>query len=675
VRKLIVLMVLLGATAEVSRAQPIPCCPLNIGDRVVLQVDNPYGALNLPTGTCGTVLCCDPTWAGLDQLFVSWDGWSDGVNDDFSQCSQTPPAYANNSGWWLECGQVALDTMGACSVITPVCGNGTCDPGEDAVTCPADCAPGCDLLAVGNRVSLLVDNPYDATDLFTGACGTVLCFDLAWTGADNMFVSWDGWTNGVDDDANQCSAPPSAYLDSSGWWVACTQVAVDDMACPPLIPVCGNGLCEPGETVASCYADCATAAVCGNGICEPGEDPTNCPADCTAAGCCNLVPGDLVGLLVSDPFGATGLPAGTCGTVVCCDTAWAGTDQTFISWNGWTNGLTPDPLSPDWATYPCFPLDPAFVAGSGWWVACDQVAFGTDADGDGVIDCSDLCPGTPSGAAVDANGCACSQLGFDPTLQCCDPATVTLTPISDNNACTADVCDPATGAVTHTVTTPAGQCCNPTTGALTPIDDGNACTTDVCNANGTVTHTSNVPAGQCCNPATGALTPLDDGDACTTDVCNANGTVTHTSNVPAGQCCNPATGGLTPIDDGNSDTVDACDSRTGIVSHTATTPATFRLTIMPDGTVADYAPGTCMNVPAPTAPSGMQFDSWSGDINSTDNPVWVCMNKNMTITANFVATSQPGMCGFGGLGLAMSTIVGMAIMKVNFVRRRRKGRW
>jgi len=43
---------------------------------------------------------------------------------------------------------------------------------------------------------------------------------------------------------------------------------------PPLpVPVCGNGLCERGETVATCFADCpgvTTPAQCGE---EPHSDP------------------------------------------------------------------------------------------------------------------------------------------------------------------------------------------------------------------------------------------------------------------------------------------------------------------------------------------------------------------------------------------------------------------
>jgi hypothetical protein len=57
--------------------------------------------------------------------------------------------------------------------------------------------------------------------------------------------------------------------------------------------VCGNGICEVGESCSNCPQDCKCpngyqcqegiclpTSVCGNGYCEKGETPENCPEDC-----------------------------------------------------------------------------------------------------------------------------------------------------------------------------------------------------------------------------------------------------------------------------------------------------------------------------------------------------------------------------------------------------------
>ncbi len=46
--------------------------------------------------------------------------------------------------------------------------------------------------------------------------------------------------------------------------------------------VCGNRICQAGETSTNCPSDCS-AGQCGNGVCESGETITSCPTDCKAA--------------------------------------------------------------------------------------------------------------------------------------------------------------------------------------------------------------------------------------------------------------------------------------------------------------------------------------------------------------------------------------------------------
>ncbi len=58
--------------------------------------------------------------------------------------------------------------------------------------------------------------------------------------------------------------------------------------------------------------------------------------------------------------------------------------------------------------------------------------------------------------------------------ECCDPTTGSVSPIADSNSCTDDECNPHTGIVTHTPTTPGGAC-----------NDNQGCTVDdVCDASG-----------------------------------------------------------------------------------------------------------------------------------------------------------------------------------------------
>jgi Dictyostelium (slime mold) repeat len=181
------------------------------------------------------------------------------------------------------------------------------------------------------------------------------------------------------------------------------------------------------------------------------------------------------------------------------------------------------------------------------------------------------------------------------TTDTCDPATGCVnTPIScaDNNACTADSCNPATGCVvTPIVCNDNNACttdtCDPATGCVaTPIvcNDNNACTTDTCDpatgcvATPIVCNDNNACTTDTCDPATGCVaTPItcNDNNACTTDTCDpATGCVAtpitcNDNNACTQDTCDPATGCVTtPItcNDNNACTQDTCDPATGCLN-------------------------------------------------------------------------------------------------------------
>jgi len=143
---------------------------------------------------------------------------------------------------------------------------------------------------------------------------------------------------------------------------------------------------------------------------------------------------------------------------------------------------------------------------------------------------------------------------------------------NDNNVCTDDGCNPATGC-THVNNSD-------------PCDDNNACTTpDTCGGGACVggpapnCNDGNVCTDDTCDPATGCVfTPItcNDHSACTTDTCNpATGCVftpvtCNDGNPCTTDTCNSVQGCVsTPVncDDLNECTADSCDAQTGACQH------------------------------------------------------------------------------------------------------------
>jgi hypothetical protein len=269
-----------------------PCCDrwvcgFGCGDRVVLiSKDNPYGAVDLPRGTTGTVICC--RYYEEQSLLISWNLWENGGSDDaYMECNERVSGlFPPGSTSWVSALDVAKFFESECGVLEEISlcvGNVCLDPDAVALYAgwdrlyylpeadvgrplPSDLHRAIGLLTPytaalsgqatgsetvldqgvngiilssvliacpepscceppyvrGDRVELLVDQPGGAMDLFAGATGKVICCN-----SDDpitpILVSWDYWAGGHDDDEG-CDVPPEWYPDDSAWWMACTEI-------------------------------------------------------------------------------------------------------------------------------------------------------------------------------------------------------------------------------------------------------------------------------------------------------------------------------------------------------------------------------------------------------------------------------------------------------------------
>ena len=141
------------------------------------------------------------------------------------------------------------------------CGNLTCEAGETAGNCPVDC--GALNQCVLNHCQVQATacmNSSNCRQAF--ACVEACATDATCTQA--------------------CLAGKSAKTTSALSALTTCSASNCTTTAPPG-PVCGNGVCESGETTANCAQDCpAPTAFCGDGVCNGGETTANCAQDCPA---------------------------------------------------------------------------------------------------------------------------------------------------------------------------------------------------------------------------------------------------------------------------------------------------------------------------------------------------------------------------------------------------------
>lgn len=277
-------------------------CAFRYGDRVVLiGEDNPNGAVGLPRGASGTIICCNLSQD--NAVLVSWNFWTHGGSDEaILLCTeQMAGIFPPGSTWWValedlgryirsECGE--LQTIELCSgdtqtellgLFVPLRGyyflpdlpadeplpagrflaSGLYAPyvrlpeGLAAIPMPDTQTPLADLILhpvllpchepsccepayeAGDRVRLLVNEPGGAPNLFFDATGTVICCNSSEPIAP-ILVEWDFWTGGHHDEHDLCDCCEAIawYQENSAWWVACSEIE------PILLP----DLYDLGET-------------------------------------------------------------------------------------------------------------------------------------------------------------------------------------------------------------------------------------------------------------------------------------------------------------------------------------------------------------------------------------------------------------------------------------------
>jgi len=220
-------------------------------------------------GACGDVTfqgCCDGevlNWCENDQLMTL-------------DCLGSPSCGWQAADSYYNCGSAgAADPSGSfpkdCGGSTgPVCGDGSCDGGETAATCPADC---------GTTGSVCGDGACDAGE--TAATCPADCGSTPST------------CDGGITDVGCCEGQSLVFCDSGSLKVQdCSAAAACGWNATAGAYSCGTaGTADPSGLHPYTCSEIA-APVCGDGICDPGESCETCPADC---GECPVAGEDVVG--------------------------------------------------------------------------------------------------------------------------------------------------------------------------------------------------------------------------------------------------------------------------------------------------------------------------------------------------------------------------------------------
>ncbi len=331
-------------------------CPggLTAGQMVMLGVDNPNQAQDLPTGTVGMVVCCEPS---APALFIDWQGWNQGTAD--ATCS--PVSLPNDSGWWVAAADLDWCPTDPDKIDPGICGCGVGDIDSDSDG-TLDCNDAC--AADPNKVEAGAcgcDNPETDSD----SDGTADCLDGCPADPDKAdpgvcgcgIADTDTDSDGVPDCNDQCPANPDGDSDRDG-------VLDCDDGCP-----LDGGKTAPG--------------ICGCSVADTDTDKDGkpdcqdaCPTDAakTVAGQCDC--------------GVTDTDSDNDSVADCLDGCDNDAQKTLPGQCGC--GISDVDSDAD-GIADCndrCPGDPAKASAG----QCGCGVVDTDSDGDGIANCKDECP-------------------------------------------------------------------------------------------------------------------------------------------------------------------------------------------------------------------------------------------------------------------------------------------
>ncbi len=426
----------------------------------------------------------------------------------------------------------------------------TCDDGDTCTSgdlCASGVCAGTPSCSCATAADCADKNPCTANSCESGKCVAVAMAAGA-TCSDGNACTQADLCNGstcAPGKAVVCDDGNSCTDDACLPGVGCVSTA-NSAACDDGSPCTGSDKCSGG-------ACSGTAVACACKISPDCDDKNSCTQDtCDNGSCAHVATGD--GQACDDGNACT--TGDTCLVVVCLPSGPTSCDD--------SNPCTGDACDPK--------------------VGCIHAPNASPCDDGNPCTKSDSCANATCSGGL-PNGCSdnnmCTDDGCDPASGCSHvPTTVAC---SDGNPCTDDLCDPASGC-SHKNN--SGTC-----------SDGDACTLgDLC-------------AGGVC--LAGAGTACDDGSACTADTCDkasgcknsavADGTVCKdkaclldNSFEPGAVClagaCSPK-GVIEPCDDKNVCTADACVPSSGC-SHVASDVPCDDGTVCTDGDMCSK--GACV---------------------------------------------------------------------------------